>query len=507
MRRRSRAGGEPVKARHHKTVTLKRRNAQKAAVDRSPPAGHETEVARLTRERDQALEQLSEALEQQTATSEVLRVISSSPGKLGPVFQALLEKAVRICDAKFGILFRYDTETFEAVAQFGVPQALTEFLRQRGSFQPPTESPLDRLSRTKNVVRISDELTEPVRGASAMFAGARSLVAVPMLREGVLIGAIIIYRQEVCPFTDKQIALVQNFAAQAVIAIENTRLLNELRKSLEQQTATSEVLRVISSSPGALEPVFDALLENAVRICEANVGHLLLYDGESFHAAYLHNLPQAYREIWERGPIRPSPKLALGRLPHTKQTVQITDIKADPAYAEHDPLRVATVEFGGARTLLAVPMLKEDQFVGAIVIYRQEVQPFPDKQIELVQNFAAQAVIAIENTRLLNELRQSLEQQTATADVLRVISSSPGELEPVFQAMLENAVRICEAKFGFHSTLARGRCNRRTNPWAFQTTTVHRAADRTGHDLRRPSGDRHRERAAVRRNPGQEPPA
>src|SRR5262249_11161105 len=196
------------------------------------------------------------------------------------------------------------------------------------------------------------------------------------------------------------------------------------------------------------------MLANAMRICEANFGHLLLYDGESYSAAHLHNLPAAYQKIFEQGPIRPNPELALGRLPHTKQAIQITDLKAEPAY--DDPLRIASVELGGARTLLAVPMLKENQLVGTVVVYRQEVRPFTDKQIALLQNFAAQAVIAIENTRPLNELRQrttdlteSLEQQTATADVLRVISSSPGELEPVFQSMLANAVRICEAKFGF----------------------------------------------------------
>ena len=213
------------------------------------------------------------------------------------------------------------------------------------------------------------------------------------------------------PFTDKQIELVTNFATQAVIAIENTRLLNELRRTddlarLEQQTATSEVLQAIWSSPGELEPVFEAMLANAMHICEAKFGHVVLYDGEAFHAGYLHDVPPAYREVWERGPIHPGPKSGLGRVANTREAVHIADLAAEPAYSERDPLRVATVELAGARTFLGVPMLKEGRLVGAIVIYRQQVAPFGEKQIELVKSFASQAVIAIENTRLLNELRQ-----------------------------------------------------------------------------------------------------
>src|SRR5262249_41150111 len=206
----------------------------------------------------------------------------------------------------------------------------------------------------------------------------------------------------------------QTFADQAVIAIENARLLNELRESLEQQTATSEVLKVISSSPGELEPVFNAMLESATRICEAKFGNLFLYADNAFQAVAVHNAPPVYAEIRKRGPIRPSPGSGLGRLAETRQVVHITDMKAEPAYAARDPFVVTGVDLAGLRTLLAVPMLREGQLVGAIVIYRQDVRPFADQQIELVKNFAAQAVIAIENARLLNDLNklnQQLEQR------------------------------------------------------------------------------------------------
>jgi GAF domain-containing protein len=415
------------------------------------------ENTRLLNELRQRTADLSESLEQQTATSEVLKVISSSPGELEPVFSAMLANAVRICDAKFGMLYRYDNENFDPVALFGVPPAHAEFIQQRGSFQPPAGSGLDSLVRTKDVVRIADDSASPWASNAAKLGGARSRIVVPMLKENALIGAIVIYRQEVRPFTDKQVDLLKNFADQAVIAIENTRLLSELRQSLEQQTATSEVLSVISSSPGELRPVFDAMLANATRICKAEFGTLYLSDGDSFRiATATDNAPPAYVEARKREPqIRPPPDAPLGRVATTKKIVQIPDLSALQSYRERHPFVVAAVELGGFRTALGVPMLKENELVGSITILRQEVLPFTDKQIELVQNFAAQAVIAIENTRLLNELRQrtadlteSLEQQTATSEVLSVISGSPGELEPVFQAMLSNAVRICGAKFG-----------------------------------------------------------
>ena len=450
MRRRSSAGGDPVKTRRRKAATIKRRNATKSARRRSSSvASLQKQVALLTRERD-------EAQEQQAATSEVLRVISSSPGELKPVFGAMLESATRLCEATFGSMLLRDGDGYRRAAQHNVSQKFSEYGKQTPVFTRGTAPTVDRVIDTRQALHVFDMAAEDPNEPIAKFGGARTLLVVPMLKENEAIGVIGIYRQEVRPFSDKQIELVTNFAAQAVIAIENARLVNELRQrtddlteALEQQTATSEVLQVISSSPGDLEPVFATILENAVRICDAKFGNIHRRDGDALHLMATHNTPPAFAEYRRRSLWRPNPITAVGRTIATKKVVHIADIAAEEVYTgQREPNYVAAVELGGVRTFLAVPMLKENELIGVFTVYRQEVRPFTDKQIELVKNFAAQAVIAIENARLLNELRESLEQQTATSEVLRVISSSPGELSPVFQAMLENATRICEAKFG-----------------------------------------------------------
>ena len=399
-------------------------------------------------ENTRLLNELRELLQQQTATADVLRLISTSPGELQPVFSAMLENALQICEAKFGLLYRYSGDAFVARAMVGAPPALVDALLDK-PFVPGPAVPLGRLLRTKQVIRTIDAGAEESKPLSAQLADARSHIAVPMLKDNELIGAICIYRQEVRPFTDKQVELVSNFAQQAVIAIENTRLLNELRELLQQQTATADVLKVISSSPEDLQPVFDSMLENATRLCQAKLGNLFLREGEGFRIAATHGAPSTHAAWLRREPVvRDHQHMPLGRVARTKEVVHIPDLTTEQTYIDRYPRMVDLVETSGARSLLTVPMLKNYEIIGAIGIYRQEVRPFTDKQIELVQNFASQAVIAIENTRLLRELRESLQQQTATSEVLQVISSSPGELEPVFQAMLANATRICEAKFG-----------------------------------------------------------
>src|SRR3974390_2739043 len=373
MQRRS-GSGRPAKVRRGG------RKARKAATSHISASDLHEHLDQRTRERDEALEQLA-------ATSDVLQIISRSPGELEPVFTAMLDNAVRICEAKFGVLYLFEGDGWRAVALHrAAPPSFIE-ARQRQPVPPIIPgTALGGVTATKQVAQIADVRAEPAyRGSSAHILGRetgdiRTLLSVPMLKEGKLVGAFNLFRQEVRPFTDKQIDLVKNFAAQAVIAIENTRLLNELRQrtddlseSLEQQTATSEVLKVISSSPGDLTPVFQSMLKNATRLCEASYGNMLLWEGDAYRMAAAHgDLPAIVREKWRPGNLfRPGPDVPIARLAQTRKFVHVADPREHPAYLSGDPLPVMAVDEAGARTLIAIPMLKEGELLGAIVIYRQ----------------------------------------------------------------------------------------------------------------------------------------
>ena len=376
------------------------------------------------------LNELRESLQQQTATSDVLRVISSSPGELEPVFQALLGNATRLCEAIFGMLYRFDGNAFHFAAEVSAPQEYADFNRQRGAFQPTPGGQLERVMLTKEVCHTPDDAAAVVPGMAARLASARTQVIVPMLKDSDLIGAVIIYRQEVCPFTDKQIELVKNFAAQAVIAIENARLLSELRESLEQQTATADVLRIISSSPGDLEPVFATILDKALHLCEAAFGFVTTYDGVRFERIAQRGVPDALAGYFRTGMDQPRPGDAHWRLVEGEELIHNLDQMDEDAYRLGNPLRRATVDLGGARSALVVALRKDKVLLGALTVYRKEVRPFTDQQVSLLQNFAAQAVIAIENARLLSELRQRTEEVVKLNQQLEQrVADQVGEIE------------------------------------------------------------------------------
>jgi GAF domain-containing protein len=456
MKRRSRAGGEPIKGRRRKAAKPTLRSAPKAIEhsNSSPPG--KAQVARLSRE-------LNEALDQQTATSQVLQLISTSPRDLQPVFATMLKSAVRICGAKFGNIYLWDGEAINSAASLNTPAAFAE-ARGRMSFRPGPKNPIGQMITTKKVVHFPDMAAskayadrDPVTVAAVELGGVRTLIVVPMLKENEVIGALALAHQEVRPFTEKQIALVTNFAAQAVIAIENARLLNELRQSLQQQTATADVLKIISRSTFDLQPVLDALVETAAKLCAADMASIATRDGEVYRVKANYALNTEWNALVRTLSFRPGRDTVTGRTLLERQTVQIADITTDPEYALS-----AAASVGKIRTVIGVPLLREGDPIGVMQLARSRNEPFTERQIELIRTFADQAAIAIENARLLNELRQltadlsqrttdlteALEQQTATSEVLKVISSSPADLQPVFDTMLANATRLCEATHG-----------------------------------------------------------
>jgi GAF domain-containing protein len=424
MSRRSKAGGEPAKSRRGKPG-LKRRSASKLGFRRIAPARQETEVARLTRDRN-------EAREQQRATAEILRVIRNSPADVQPVFEMIVRSAVSLCGSLYANVFRFDGDLLHFVAShnvgpIAVPRAsvptrknwrhYVDLMKAKYPMRPDSSQVTGRVLLTKSVVRLEDALIDPHYDQLLSRAiGFRRLLGVPMLREGDPLGAIVAGWAEAGPVPKVQEELLKTFADQAVIAIENARLLNELRQSLQQQTATAEVLRVINSSAGTLAPVFEAILDKAMQLCEAAFGGMWTLEADRYTAVALRGVPQPYAAFLAETTIVPGPGTSPYRLLRGERFVHNIDLAAEEAYRAGDPQRRALVDLGGARTALQVLLRKDDAVLGFITIYRKEVRPFNEKQIELVENFAGQAVIAIENARLLDDLsklNQQLEQRVA----------------------------------------------------------------------------------------------
>ena len=404
------------------------------------------ENTRLLNELRQRTGDLSELLEQQTAASQVLQVISSSTGELEPVFQAILASATRTCDAKFGLLYRIENGSARIISKLGIPPALAEYLK-RGPHRPPLNwvsplTPIGRVIQSRQLVHLADYCTDqsyldrdPITVAAIELGNIRTLLVVPMIKNDALMGAIVIFRQEVRPFTDKQIELLQNFATQAVIAIENARLLHELRESLQQQTATADMLKVISRSTFDLQALLKTLVGCAAQLCDAYDSAIWRPDGDRLLLVAHHGPIPAETLPLIRGTVA-------GRTVLDGRALHIADLSTEDA---EFPESSENARRWGFRALLCVPLMREGVAIGTIALRRREAQLFTARQVALLQTFADQAVIAIENTRLLNELRELLQQQTATAEVLKVISRSSFDLQAVLDTLTELAARFCEA--------------------------------------------------------------
>ena len=433
-----------MKTRRQSATKVQRRKAPTAVRHREASAAYlQEQLDQRTRERDEARKHLAEALAQQTATAEVLRVISSSPGDLEPVFQAMLASAMQTCEAKFGLLYRIEGGSARIISTLGIPPALAEYLK-RGPHRPPLNrlsplTPMGRVSQSRQLVHIPDYRTDqsylnrdPLTVAGIELGGIRTLLVVPMIKNDALMGAIVIFRQEVRPFTDKQIELVQNFTNQAVIAIENTRLLNELRELLQQQTATANVLKIISHSTFDLKAVLNTLVESAARLCETEMAAIPRLTGSDLRHFASYGYTPDFQEFLERHPIVPGRGTATGRAALEGKTVHIPDVLADPEYTLTEAQKLA-----GYRSLLAVPLMREGGPVGVLVMARIAQRPFTPKQIELASTFADQAVIAIENVRLFDEIQEKNRQlQQASEHKSQFVSSMSHELRTPLNAII-----------------------------------------------------------------------